>query len=361
MIKTKLFFRTLFFTTAVTSAAVIFAGCSAGTDNTGITYEALQEEPGPYSVYAFRADPVTVNAFKLDTLVSVSVYQDIEESYLNDIIELCDYYEDMFSMHKEGGALYMLNEGKTDKVPAELGNLIKEALEWSARTDGRFQISIGRVSELWDFTSGSTNIPSDGSIKEALKTVDDSKIKVHPGNNSYDDMRVEKPEGTKIDLGAVAKGYIADKIKEKLISKGITSAVINLGGNILCVGDKNGEPFRIGIRKPFAPETDTLLILNLKDCSAISSGISERYFEKDGHIYHHILNPKTGYPYENELWQSTVISNDSLTGDILSTVTFTMGPQKALDLSDDLPDIQLILVKNDLSILKSEGTDALIN
>ena len=337
-------------------------GCSKDTtetlnDNTGLSDNSSVNPPS----FAFKKDPVTVNAFKLDTYISISAYKDIEESYLYETLELCDRYEEMFSMHKEGGALYKLNERITDKVPSELGQVMETALRWSQNSDGAFQISVGRVTELWDFTSGSHTIPSDDDIKNALKTVDDSKISLSPaGPVTGSEYTVSMPEGTKIDLGAVAKGYIADKLKEDLISRGITSAVINLGGNVLCVGDKDGAPFNIGIRKPFAGDTDMITVLELKDCSAVSSGISERYFEENGHIYHHIINPRTGYPYENELWQSTVITKDSLTGDILSTLCYALGTEKALELAKNSPDTEIILVKDDLSLVKSDGADNFI-
>lgn len=351
--------KTLFISTALFVSAAGLTACDSDSDtgNETVMTDSTAESAAA-STFAYKKDPVTLNAFKLDTYVSISAYADVDEAYLEETLKLCDYYEDMFSMHKEGGALYDLNANVTDRVPAELGGVIIKALEYSDLSDGAFQISIGRVSELWDFTSGKHDVPADADIKEALKTVDDSKIKAYPaGGNEY---IVEKPAETKIDLGAVAKGYIADRLKEDLISRGITSAVINLGGNVLCVGDKNGYPFNVGIRKPFAGDNDMLLVLEVKDCSVVTSGISERYFEKDGHIYHHILDPKTGYPYENELWQTTVISGDSLSGDILSTLCYALGAEKALELCESMPDTELMFVKDDLSVITSEGADRLV-
>ncbi len=356
LIKTKAIFL------AAGLIALPLSGCSQNAAENSNNDTTLTGNPKENpAAFTFKKDPVTVNAFKLDTFISISAYEDIDESYLYDTLALCDRYEEMFSMHKEGGALYNLNEGTTDKVPSELGRVMETALKWSQSSDGAFQISVGRVTELWDFTSGSHVIPSDNEIKSALKTVDDTKISLSPSDSEEGAAyTVSMPEGTKIDLGAVAKGYIADKLKEDLISRGITSAVINLGGNVLCVGDKNGDPFNIGIRKPFAGDTDMITVLKLKDCSAVSSGISERYFEENGRIYHHIINPRTGYPYENELWQSTVITKDSLTGDILSTLCYALGTDKALELAKNTPDTEVILVKDDLSLVTSDGANDLM-
>ena len=349
----------IFISAAAAAASFTLAGCIvSGPVSTGT--ESVSETAS--GTFAFKKDPVTVNAFMLDTYISISAYQDVDEAVLKETLKLCENYEDMFSMQKEGSALYNLNENVTDRVPAELGQVISKALEWSAKSEGGFQISIGRVSELWDFTSGAHTIPSDEDMAAALMTVDDTKIRAYPAdkNDKNSEYIVEKPAATKLDLGAVAKGYIADKLKEDLLSRGITSAVINLGGNVLCVGDKNGEPFNIGIRKPFAGDTDMITVLALKDCSAVSSGISERFFEENGMIYHHILNPETGYPYENDLLQTTVISKDSFTGDILSTLCYALGPDKALELCKSEADTELILVDKDYRLITSEGADKII-
>lgn len=350
--------KAIYITIAAAAASAVFTGCSMAVSG-GTGTDTSSYSTG--ETYAFKKDPVTVNAFMLDTYVSISAYQDVDEEVLKESLKLCEYYEDMFSMHKEGSALYDLNANVTDRVPAELGRVISEALEWSAMSEGSFQISIGKVSGLWDFTSGAHDIPSDEDIANALKTVDDTKIKICPeadGDPEY--YIVEKPADTMIDLGAVAKGYIADRLKEDLLSRGINSAVINLGGNVLCVGDKNGEPFNIGIRRPFAGDTDMITVLSLKDCSAVSSGISERYFEENGKIYHHILDPKTGYPYENELLQTSVVTKDSFTGDILSTICFALGTDKALELCNSMADTELILVDRDYRLITGDGAEDII-
>ena len=315
------------------------------------------------TAFTFKNDPVTVNAFKLDTYISISAYGDVPESELEKSLELCETYENLFSMHKEGSALYELNENHTDKVPVELGRVIEDALEWSKKSDGSFQITIGGVSSLWDFNSDERIIPDEAEIAEALKTVDDSLVNVYPENpdDTESDYIVEKPKETKIDLGAVAKGYIADKLKEDLIARGITSAIINLGGNVLCVGDKGGNDFNIGIREPFAGEADMIVVLGLKDRSAVSSGISERYFEgEDGHIYHHILDPRTGYPYDNGLWQTTIISDDSFTGDMMSTICYCLGAEKGLELAESTEGVEAILVTDKEELIYTDGARDLV-
>ena len=161
-----------------------------------------------------------------------------------------------------------------------------------------------------DFVSDEKIVPDDAALKNALPLVNYENVTLEG-----DQIRFAK-DGMGLDFGAIAKGYIADQIKEFLISKGVKSAIIDLGGNTLCIGKKpDGSPFHIGIQKPFAERSETIAALEINDKSVVSSGIYERYFEKDGNFYHHILNPKTGYPYDNSLISVTIISDKSVDGD----------------------------------------------
>ena len=140
---------------------------------------------------------------------------------------------------------------------------------------------------------------------------------------------------TMIDLGAIAKGYIADQIKNYLLKENVKSALINLGGNILCVGKKQETPFIIGVTNP-QQTSDSLFSLKINDLSVVTSGTYQRFFEIDSKRYHHILNPKTGYSYENGLSSVTIISKKSIQGDALSTVCFSLGKEKGLELLNSL-------------------------
>ena len=163
-------------------------------------------------------------------------------------------------------------------------------------------------------------------------------------------------EGMQLDLGAVAKGYIADRIKDYLLEQGVESAIIDLGGNILCVGSRpGGDPFRIGLQRPFASHSETVATVEITDKSVVSSGIYERYFEEDGVLYHHILNPETGYPYDNGLVSVTIISDESVDGDGLSTSCFALGLEKGMELINSLPDVQAVFITEDGELHFSEG------
>lgn len=149
--------------------------------------------------------------------------------------------------------------------------------------------------------------------------------KVHVNGNTV----TFDPLGMGLDLGAIAKGYIADRLKDYLTGQGVKSALINLGGNVLCIGERPDQtPFRIGVRKPFGEISETLTVCEITDQSLVSSGSYERYFERDGRLYHHILNPDSGYPYDNGLCAVSIRSDSSLAGDALSTVVFALGRKK---------------------------------
>lgn len=300
-------------------------------------------------------EPITATAFKLNTVVKVTIYDSQDEKILQDALALCDKYEKIFSRTRTDSEIYLLNDGKLPQedgyyiLSEECAELIGKGLYYSELSRGAFDITIEPLSSLWDFTSGEKQIPDPQTLVEAQKHVGYEKVELK-GNK----IRFQE-DGMGLELGAIAKGYIADKIKEFLISEGIESAVIDLGGNVLCIGTRpDGEAFRVGIQKPFADRNETVATAGIRDRSVVSSGIYERYFEKDGKLYHHILNPKSGYPYENGLTAVTILSDESVDGDGLSTVCFALGLEKGLELINSLPDTQAVFITEDGELHYSE-------
>lgn len=296
-------------------------------------------------------EPISASSFKLNTVVNITIYDSDDETILQEAMALCDKYEEIFSRTKESSELYQLNHGLLPKdedsyiVSPELAELVKQGLEYGRLSDGAFDISIAPVSALWDFTSDEKVIPSDTEITEKLTFVNYKNVKLDGNRISFE------KDGMGLDLGAIAKGYIADKIKEFLLSKGVKSAIINLGGNVLCIGSKPDQtPFRIGIQKPFADRSETIATVDITDRSVVSSGVYERFFEKDGRLYHHILNPETGYPYDNSLIAVTIICDSSTDGDGLSTSCFALGLEKGMELINSLPDVQAVFITSDYEL-----------
>ena len=306
------------------------------------------------------ADPIDKRRFfALDTLATITIYETAPGTdtvkILNSSEELCEYYEGLFSRTRRGSDVYRINHSSGRETAADKSTLflIEESLKYSELTDGLFDITIAPVVELWD--SSDETLPDSEALSEALSHVSDDNIII---NKNAGTVRLKDPKAA-IDLGALAKGYIADRIKEQLISDKVTSAVIDLGGNILTIGSKpDGSPYNIGIKAPFS-DTSTYYAggaippdgiadsVKVTNRSVVTSGIYERYRLIEDRIYHHVLNPKTGYPVDNTLAGVTIISDTSLEGDCLSTACLLMGKEKTEELINSLPDIEAVLIEKD--------------
>lgn len=309
---------------------------------------------------ALGSYPMSQSAFLLNTYVTVTVYESSSlfpgkaSRALEGSMELCRKYEALLSRTEEGSDIDRINRrGQGEnclRVDPDTAWVIEKGLEYGRLSGGAFTIAIEPLTSLWDFTGEEPHVPAEEEIKRRLPLVDDSRMSVHG------DMVELGKDGVRLDLGAIAKGFIADRMKEYLVESGVTSAVINLGGNVLCVGEKpDGEPFLIGLRRPFADYSETVGTLRVKDCSVVSSGIYERCFEENGKFYHHILDPKTGYPYDNGLTQVTILSKDSVDGDGLSTACFALGLEKGMELLDSMEGVCGIFMTGEGEIYCSEG------
>lgn len=293
-------------------------------------------------------EPVSVQGFKLNTIVQITLYGSGDQKIAEEALKLCDQYEALFSRTLETSELWKLNhrtlpaEDGWYTLSDELSELIGIGLEYSRLSSGAFDISVAPVSDLWDFTSGENNLPASEELTRALSLVDYRKITLDGNRIHFENSEIQ------LDLGAVAKGYIADRIRDFLVDNGVSSAVINLGGNVLCIGSHPDEtPFKVGIQKPFAERNETLFTLEVSGKSVVSSGTYERYFEKDGMLYHHILNPSTGMPYDNGLTSVTILSDTSTQGDALSTVCFALGLDAGMDLINQTDGAEAIFVTED--------------
>lgn len=308
--------------------------------------------------------PLSKSDFLLDTVVSITLYDMQDEALIDGSFDLIRKYESIFSRTLEASELYRLNHGGAPRVPGkertyslseELACLLRYALEYSKLSGGAFDLTIAPISSSWDFKAREPIIPDKEVLKRLLPLVNYRNVKI-----SGNELTLAK-DGIEIELGAIAKGYIADKVKEYLTARGVTSAIINLGGNLLCIGSKPGlEPFSIGIQKPYANRNETIATMEIIDRSVVSSGVYERFFESDGRIYHHILDPRTGYPYDNGLISVTIISPYSVDGDGLSTSCFALGLEKGLKLIEGIPDTYAVFITGDYTLHYSAGFDKAI-
>lgn len=232
-----------------------------------------------------------------------------------------------------------------------LRDMIEKGLEYARASEGSFDIAIEPVTSLWNFKAEEPVIPEKKEIDAALPFVDYQKLSLTGNSLSF-----QQP-GMGIDLGGIAKGFIADELKQYLKKQGVTSALINLGGNVLCLGGKSEEAdFRVGIQQPFADRNETIAAVKVRDLSIVSSGIYERYIEaEDGTLYHHIINPKTGYSYDNDLLGVTILSEKSVDGDGLSTTCFSLGREKGLSYINSLQGVYAMFITKDEKLWYSDG------
>ena len=303
-------------------------------------------------------DPIAKQAFLLDTYVTITLYDKGNEALIDECFDLITSYEDLLSRTKTGSDIYKLNEATEFpfEVQPETAELIDKALHYADISNGAFDPTIEPVSSLWDFKGNSKTAPTVTDIISELSHIGYKKVKNNENLITFED----KDMG--LDLGAIAKGFIADKVKEFLVSKGVTSAIINLGGNVLCIGSKpDGSAFKIGIQKPFEDYAETVGVVGVKDVTVVSSGIYERCFtDEDGNFYHHILNPATGYPYDNELVAVSIITKYSVDGDGLSTTCFALGTEKGLELINSLPDTYAVFIDKEGNMTYSDGFQDLL-
>lgn len=296
-------------------------------------------------------EPISKNGFLLDTTVTITLYDSGDTGILEDAFALCEAYERRFSRTDPGSEVWALNHagGEWTPVSGELRAVILRAVAYSEATGGRYDITICPVVDLWDFRAEIPSLPDPAALAAALRRVDSRNI-VLEGESA------RLKNGAQIDLGSIAKGYIADHLAEFLRGRGVGSAIINLGGNVVTVGAKpSGEPFRIGIQKPFGPRNETIGTVEVTDRSVVSSGVYERSFRLEGTLYHHILDPETGYPAESDLSAVTVISESSMDGDALSTCCFLLGSEAGMALIESLPDTEAFFLLNDGGELFSSG------
>lgn len=307
-----------------------------------------------------QTEPISRSDFLLNTFVTVTLYDSDDSKILDQCMALCREYESQLSKTIKTSEIYLMNhrnpEDTTFELTKDTADLIREGLAYSARSDGNFDITVEPLSSLWDFTSGQSVIPDDQAIKTAVSKTGWQNLSLE-GNT----LTFLSPDTT-LDLGAIAKGFIADRLKDYLISAGVESAIINLGGNVLCIGEKpGGSPFRIGLQKPFDSHNETIADLNISDLSVVSSGVYERHFVLNGKNYHHILNPKTGYPYDNGLVAVTIVSKRSVDGDALSTTCFSLGLAEGTKLIESMVDVYGYFITSDYEIHYTKGAEALLN
>lgn len=333
---------------------------------------------------------ITRDAFFFDTYVSLTIY-DSADNYSSDItsiedinklldncLEMCSNYENVFSRTNEASELYKLNNNPDffNTLDITMSDALAECLsltlDYSAVFGDKYSVMSGGLCDLWDFNNASvpaeyTVISNCISMSAYQLSINGNRIKLTFDVNalneaatkfgySIDDNSGILLPNPEINLGASAKGYIANKLCDYLKSHGINDAIIDLGGNIVVIGDKyDASMYKIGIKKPFSEKNESYTVCKVADMSVVTSGIYERYFENNGTIYHHIIDCSTGYPADNDVLSVTILSEDSLLADCYSTGCLLLGKEEALKLINNTDGVECIIIDESYNICLSDG------
>ncbi|MBR6555915.1 MAG: FAD:protein FMN transferase [Clostridia bacterium] len=292
----------------------------------------------------------TITGFGLNTVVSVTVF-DGDEASLSDALVLLGELERRLSRTVDASEIARANRagGAPTAISDDTAELLRLALSFSELSGGKFDITVCPASSLWDFGAAEPAIPSSGALSEAVSRIGYEMVSLS-GNT------LTLSGGAELDLGGIAKGYIADRIAEQLKAAEKERAIVNLGGNVVVFGGKaDGTPFTVGIQKPFGASGETALTLCLTDGAVATSGTYERCFTRDGILYHHILDPETGMPASTGLSSVTVITGSSAEADALSTVCFLLGETEGMALIEERTDTEAVFIREDGSVLLSSG------
>ena len=328
------------------SSATAASDVAVATHSDGGNDDGLEVTSVPTD---FKGRLSTVGLY-FDTVVTIVTY-DVEESVLDQALEECAKYEALLSKTVEGSDVWKINhaEGQPVTVSDDTRVILETALELGDASGGRLDVTIAPVVSLWDFTGENPTLPDKEEVAAAMKNVDYRQIKL-------DDNVVTIPAGYSIDLGAIAKGYIADQVAVFLKQKGVHHGLLNFGGNVVVIGDKpDGSPWSVGIQDPDEETGTYLTAIQVIDRSVVTSGIYERGFDLNGVRYHHILDTDNGWPLQNDLASVTIVSESSMLGDALSTSCLALGYEDALALLQHYPEAEALFISRDGVINATEG------
>jgi thiamine biosynthesis lipoprotein len=291
----------------------------------------------------------------MDTVISIKAYGETGEAAVNAAAERLTELERLFSVTDSASDISAVNARGSADVSDDTAYVVSEALRYCKETDGALDITVYPVLREWGFTTGNYRVPSDSEIDAALTKTGYADVTVSGSTISV-------PDGYMIDLGSCAKGYAGDELIKTMSQYGVTSALVNLGGNVRALGTKpDGSGFTVGIADPFSPNELTATV-KIRDCSVVTSGGYQRFFtDDDGRKYIHIIDPSDGKPADSGLASVTVIGGDGLECDALSTALFVMGKEKAISYWRVHDGFDVVLISDEGDITITEGISDAFN
>lgn len=289
------------------------------------------------------------------TLVSLKLYEPVPDSVFQTVFDDLRDVDNRMTVKGITSELISVNQAAGKKpvvVSEDTYHVIEVAMKFAEESAGAFDITIYPVVALWGIGTDQARVPSQSEITAGLKNVGYQDLILDPAAHS---VFLKRP-GMGLDLGGIAKGYAADRTAEKLKSLGVERGIINLGGNIFALGSKmEGSAWKIGIQNPVSTRGEYIGIVDVVNQTVVTSGIYERFFEKDGKRYHHILNTKTGYPVDNELAGVSILTSSSIDADALSTTLFVLGTEKALEFIKNKPGVDALFITRDKTVRMTPG------
>ncbi|HIW84513.1 MAG TPA: FAD:protein FMN transferase [Candidatus Dorea gallistercoris] len=299
-----------------------------------------------------ETEQTQVSFFAMDTYMTLTAYGTGAEQALEDAREEIQTLESEWSVTEAGSEIYQVNHsgGTPVELSEDTAQIVGFALEMARQTEGALDPTIYPVLEAWGFTTDENRIPAPEELQALLEYVGYEKVELNG-------QEILLPEGMELDLGAVGKGWAGDVAAEMLEEQGITSALLDLGGNIQAIGSRpGGGDWRLGIRNPFGD--GQVGLLTVSDCAVVTSGSYERYFVgEDGREYTHIIDPETGYPVDNGLVSMTIVTEEGKTADALSTSMFVKGLEGAEEYWREHQDFEMIAITEEGDIYVTEGLE----
>lgn len=290
--------------------------------------------------------------FAMDTEMSLKAYGMHSASAVNAAADEINRLDRLFDRGSEKSEVYRVNSNGSATVSEDTAELVTRSLEISQKTDGAFDISIAPIMDMWGFYTKEYKVPDEAELKKAMDSVGYDNISVADGV-------VSVANGAKTDLGGIAKGYLSDRIKEIFKENGVKSGIVSLGGNVYAIGTKpNGSKWRVAIQDPMNTKR-YIGSVSVSDTAVITSGGYQRYFVENNVIYHHIIDPKTGYPANSGLLSVTIVGEDAALADGLSTALFVMGLEKGSDYWQAHDGFDVVFVTDDGKLHITEGLDGI--
>ncbi|MCR1974572.1 FAD:protein FMN transferase [Clostridium sporogenes] len=300
-------------------------------------------------------EPVSRETYLMGTIINIKAYGKNADKAVQASVDKISDIENKMSLNISTSEINKINKNAgiaPVKVSKNTFDVVKASLIYSEKTKGSFDITVEPLVSLWGIGTDKARIPSKDEISNALKLINYKDVVI----NEKESTIMLKRKGQAIDLGAIAKGYTADELKKVLLNYNVSSAFLNLGGNVYVLGNKPDKtPWKIGVQNPLEPRGDYLGIVSVSDKSVVTSGNYERFFERNGKRYHHIFDTKTGYPAEKGLISVSIISNKSIDGDALSTSVYTLGLDEGKKLIESLKDVEAVFVTNDKKVYTTSG------